>query len=93
MAEKIERPSQDAEISRKRARVSDYWSAKYGITKQRLADAIKAVGQIPTLQRSHPLKARIAAIRGDLRPNEAELGDILKDATRRSARLKEELAG
>ena len=48
---------------------------------------------IPTLQRSHPLKARIAAIRGDLRPNEAELGDILKDATRRSARLKEELAG
>jgi hypothetical protein len=48
---------------------------------------------IPTLQRCHPLKVRIAAIRGDLRPNEAELGDILKDATRHSARLKEELAG
>jgi hypothetical protein len=26
-------------------RGGDYWSAKYGITKQRLADEIKAVGR------------------------------------------------
>ena len=45
MVEKIERPTHDAEISRKRARVGDYWSAKYRITKQRFADAIKAVGR------------------------------------------------
>ena len=45
MVEKIERPSHDAEISRKRARDGDYWSAQYRITKQRLADAIKAVGR------------------------------------------------
>ena len=48
---------------------------------------------IPTLQRSHPLKARMSAIRGELRPNEAELGDILRDAERRSERQMEEMAG
>ncbi len=48
---------------------------------------------IPALQRSYPLKARMAAIRSVLRLTETELADILKDAARRSARLKEELAG
>jgi hypothetical protein len=48
---------------------------------------------IPTLRRSYPLKSRMAAIRSVLRLTETELADILKDAARRSGRLKEELAG
>jgi hypothetical protein len=48
---------------------------------------------IPALQRSYPLKARMAAIRSVLRLTETELADILKYAARRSARLKEEPAG
>jgi hypothetical protein len=48
---------------------------------------------IPALQRSHPLKARTAVIRDELRPTAEELGDILRDASRRGERLKEEFAG
>jgi hypothetical protein len=48
---------------------------------------------IPALQRSHPLKARTAVIRDELRLTAEELGDILRDAGRRGERLKEEFAG
>jgi hypothetical protein len=48
---------------------------------------------LPALQRSQPLKARTAAIRDELRPTAEELGDILRDASRRGEQLKEELAG
>jgi len=48
---------------------------------------------IPALQHSRSWKARIAAARDALRPNEAELGYILRAAERRSEWLKEELAG
>ena len=48
---------------------------------------------IPTLQRSQPLKARTAVIRDELRPTAEELGDILRDASRRGEQLKEEPAG
>jgi len=48
---------------------------------------------IPALQRSHPLKARTAVIRDELRPTAEELGDILRDASRRGEQLKEEFAG
>jgi hypothetical protein len=48
---------------------------------------------IPALQRSHPLKARIAAIREELRPTAEELSDILTAGRSQAERLKEELAG
>jgi hypothetical protein len=48
---------------------------------------------IPTLQRSHPLKGRIAAVRAALNPTAAQLGDVLTAARGRAERLKEELAG
>jgi hypothetical protein len=48
---------------------------------------------IPTLQRSHPLKVRMAAIRDELRPTAEELSDILTAARSQAERLKEELAG
>jgi hypothetical protein len=48
---------------------------------------------IPALQRSQPLNARTAAIRVELRPTAEELGDILRDASRRGEQLKEEFAG
>ena len=48
---------------------------------------------IPTLHRSHPLKARIAAAHAALDPTAAQLGDILTAARSQAERLKEELAG
>jgi hypothetical protein len=48
---------------------------------------------IPALQRSHPLKARIAAAHAALGRTAAQLGDILTAARSQAARLKEELAG
>ena len=48
---------------------------------------------IPTLQRSHPFKARIAAAHAALDPTAAQLGDILTAARSQAARLNEELAG
>jgi hypothetical protein len=48
---------------------------------------------IPTLQRSHPLKARIAAVHAALDPTAVQLGDILTAARSRAKRLKEELPG
>jgi len=59
-----------------------------------LAVTLHAVAiAIPTLQRSHPLKARIAAAHVALDPTAAQLGDILTAARSQAARLKEELAG
>jgi len=48
---------------------------------------------IPALQRSHPLKARIAAAHAALDPTAAQLGDILTAARSQAERLKEDLAG
>src|ERR1700730_10737332 len=48
---------------------------------------------MPALQRSHPLKKRIAAIREELRPTAEELSDILTAGRSQAERLKEELAG
>jgi len=48
---------------------------------------------IPTLHRSHPFKARIAAVHAALAPTAAQLGDILTAARSQAERLKEELAG
>jgi len=48
---------------------------------------------IPTLQRSHPLKGRIAAVHAALNPTAAQLGDILTAARGRAERLEEELPG
>jgi hypothetical protein len=48
---------------------------------------------IPALQHSWSWKARIAAARDALGPNEVELGYLLRAAERRSVRLKDELAG
>jgi cytochrome oxidase assembly protein ShyY1 len=47
----------------------------------------------PQLHRSHDWKARIATVRAALRPTAEALGDILKEASRRSELLKAEFAG
>ena len=47
---------------------------------------------IPTLQRSHPLKSRMAPIRDELRPSAEELSDILTAARSQAERLKAEIA-
>lgn len=46
----------------------------------------------PQLDRSHDWKARIASVRAALRPTVEALGDILKEASRRSELLKAALA-
>jgi hypothetical protein len=45
---------QDAKCDRERQRSAgaDIWRAKYGITKRRLADAIKAVGSLKAKRRT-----------------------------------------
>jgi hypothetical protein len=48
---------------------------------------------IPTLQRNHSWKARIAAAHAAINPNASQLADILTAARSRAKRLKEELAG
>ena len=47
---------------------------------------------IPTLQRSYPLKSRMALIRDELRPTAEELTDILTAARSQAERLKPEIA-
>ena len=47
---------------------------------------------IPTLQRSYPLKSRMALIRDELRPTAEELTDILTAARSQAERLKAEVA-
>jgi hypothetical protein len=51
MAEKVERPRRDAKISRNDEDENKLWSTKYGVTKRRLADAIKAVGPAKAKQK------------------------------------------
>jgi hypothetical protein len=46
----------------------------------------------PQLRWSEEWKARIAVAHAELRPTAEELGDILRDAKRRSEQLKEGLA-
>jgi hypothetical protein len=48
---------------------------------------------IPTLQRNHRWKERIAAAHAAIDPTAAQLADILTAARSRAKRLKEELAG
>jgi hypothetical protein len=48
---------------------------------------------MPTLQRNHSWKARIAAANAAINPTAAQLADILTAARSRAKRLKEELAG
>jgi hypothetical protein len=48
---------------------------------------------LPQLRQSEEWKARIAVTHARLRPTAEELGDILRDASRRGKQLKEEFAG
>jgi hypothetical protein len=47
---------------------------------------------IPSLQRNHGWKARIAAAHGAINPTASQLANILTAARSRAKRLKEELA-
>jgi hypothetical protein len=59
---------------------------------ERLATMHAMASAFPPLQRSAYWKARMGALRDELRPTARQLGDILKEAGRIGGRLKAELA-
>jgi hypothetical protein len=61
--------------------------------RERLVTLHTMMFAIPSLQRNHRWKARIAAAHAAINPNAAQLADIFTAARNRAKRLKEELAG